>query len=148
MKIRSFLALLLLLSLASCGEPVAGVDEDEDGIRDDVQEFINKKYKDKKVKAAVVQYAKNFQKTITESESKELSLENSKNGFRALNCLIYVTSINETAQISREMRAEILNTRERLEANSMVNEHLNGSITSSAKETKESCDSQLINTVK
>jgi len=148
MKIRSFLALLLLLSLASCGEPVAGVDEDEDGIRDDVQEFINKKYKDKKVKAAVVQYAKNFQKKLNDSEDKALSIENAKNGFRALNCLIFITSINETLHISKELKSEMLNTRERLEANSMVNEHLNGMVTSSEKETKESCDSPIINTVK
>ena len=108
-------------------QTLEGVDSDNDGVRDDIQRYIILTYPNSaKVREALFQYAKSLQTSILESESEERSLENAQNNDLALICLR--TMVDSAGQKRGEMRAEFLNTEERLEAFLVYSDHSGGKV--------------------
>lgn len=131
-SVRRLLPALLLAGLlvGSCGEPsaekqsvysegIVGPDENENGIRDDVDEYIDAKY-DGERERAVRQFAKATTEKIAlaaEGKSEEKVLDSVREGFDAIECIHHkIEDVEAASEAVLGTRARILNTYERSEA--------------------------------
>ena len=120
---------------------LAGIDSDNDGIRDDIQRYIALTYPDsQKTRAALRQFTLALNKAVLESPDEESALRNTELEARASECLWYINS-NQSIKMSDLLMAEYLNTMERsrayLEYNAKLGGHVFGS--SDFDEYKFSC---------
>ena len=99
-------------------ESLAGVDADANGVRDDVDRYIDTTYADKAsadLNRAVRQYAKAVQSSLVDADSQTQSLAHATERFRALECLM-AKRPREFHTIFVDVRAQLLNTPSRSEA--------------------------------
>lgn len=107
-------------------ESLAGVDTNNDGVRDDVEQYINTTYANSaKTRNALRQSAKALQGAILDANDKRKSLQHAEETDRASDCIAYVRP-NDYVQVAREMEARIANTDERLRAYLAYNKQLEG----------------------
>jgi hypothetical protein len=115
-----------------------GVDSDKDGIRDDVQIWIDKKYPlslKPSTNLAMRQIAKYSQLELQFYTDKEKVIPINEKSIESIFCLLWVT--NNGSRISKEIEGQMLNTRERIKAYMKVDSYLDGTNTSeSIKNTK------------
>ena len=105
---------------------LAGIDSDNDGVRDDVQRYIVVTYPSSaKTHEALFQTAKAQQQLVIESTNREASINNSYLSAAALDCLRYVRPNDRTA-VFNALRAVVLNTTERSRAYLKADGHLGG----------------------
>lgn len=93
-------------------ESLAGVDADANGVRDDVDRYIDTTYADQTsadLNKALRQYAKAVQSSLVDADSQALSLTHATERFRALECLMARRS-REFHAIFVAVRAQLLNT--------------------------------------
>jgi hypothetical protein len=95
---------------------LAGIDSDNDGIRDDIQRYIALNYLNShKTRAALRQLTRAIDKAMLESSSVESALRNAENMHRAIECLWYIQP-DHAIKMSDALFAEYLNTYERSQA--------------------------------
>lgn len=103
------LAFLLLLTRE---EPIEGYDRNHDGVRDDVERYIDSIAKSPKVRAAARELAKNYQRSIVDIKTPH------EPGIKAVWCL--VDAAQKTGQSGQTMALEIeervANRQDRIEA--------------------------------
>jgi len=94
----------------------AGIDSDNDGIRDDVQRYIALTYPDSEdTQKALSQYTRPFQSIIINSNDKEKVIQNADSKNRAMECIFYVrANYGDAASVTEEIKGKILNTEERI----------------------------------
>jgi len=127
MRVRGAISAFLLLALcAGCGSEsasppatgsttsLAGTDADNDGIRDDIETYIDSTAAAANTKKAFRQYAKAAQSSILDANDPAKSIAHVTERFRALECLMARTSDFHPAFV--ELRARILDTNPRSEA--------------------------------
>lgn len=106
---------------------VAGVDSDNDGIRDDIQRWINEEYADKpKVKMALKQVAMGMQIQLLSAENKVQSIAASNKYLNDLFCLTAIVGFNEKVKLRRNLKAKMLNTKDRHYAEIKSNGNFSG----------------------
>ncbi len=99
-------------------ESIAGVDADANGVRDDVDRYIDTTYAGQvnaDLNKAVRQYAKAVQASLVDADSHTRSLVHATERFRALECLM-ARRPDEFHTIFVDIRAQLLNTPRRSEA--------------------------------
>jgi hypothetical protein len=99
-------------------DSVAGVDADANGVRDDVDRYIDTTYADQPsadINKAVRQYAKAVQSSLIDAENQTRSLTHATERFRALECLM-ARRPSDFHTIFVDVRAQLLNTASRSEA--------------------------------
>ncbi|MFO0699052.1 MAG: hypothetical protein U0236_07470 [Nitrospira sp.] len=99
-------------------ESLVGVDADANGVRDDVDRYIDTTYADPSsadLNKAVRQYARAVQSSLFDADSPPLSLTHATERFRALECLM-ARRPTEFHRIFVDVRAQLLNTASRSEA--------------------------------
>lgn len=120
-----------------------GIDEDNNGIRDDIDRYIELHYPNISQQNAVKQLAKALQKTLVADTNDMIIVKNiNRDNTRAVNC-VFSQFINENidkhpAQVSQEIESITSNTKERLLAYLNFNKALNG--TSWAIPEGETCE--------
>jgi len=118
-------AILLLALCAGCGSEtssppaaaassLAGTDANNDGVRDDIEVYIDSTAADANTKKALRQYAKAAQSSILDANDAGKSIAHVTERFRALECLMARTSDFHPTFV--ELRARILDTNPRSEA--------------------------------
>lgn len=125
---------------------LAGIDSDNDGVRDDVQRYIALTYPDsEKTRAALTQFAKNMQQAVLEANDKKASLRNINEQGRVLGCLIFIVGdIHVASQILKNLESEVMNTVERRTAYDLFNDQLDGEVFDELADASEStCDSNV-----
>ncbi|MFH2091142.1 MAG: hypothetical protein ABIJ31_02155 [Pseudomonadota bacterium] len=124
-------------------QTLLGIDSDNDGVRDDIQRYIYFTYpNEEKVRLALTQIAKNFQELLPVSDNPEIAHENVKKLYCSRDCLDYIKGgVRNAMDISRALKAEILNTEERSFAYIEFNNSLAGKTTTMVpfKERKNCC---------
>ncbi|MDP6583402.1 MAG: hypothetical protein QF535_02015, partial [Anaerolineales bacterium] len=118
-----------------------GIDSDEDGVRDDIQRYIYFTYPDdEKLRLGLTYYAKEFQGVLADADDREAAYEHAIMMARHGECLDYLKG-DDSIYISRALRAEILNTRERSIAYITYSDNLGGRVIRDAPldEWKDSC---------
>lgn len=122
---------------------VAGVDSDGDGIRDDIQRWINEKYATQpKVKMTMKQMAMGMQLALLSVANKEQSIVTSKKYLNDLTCAFYTVGVDAAAKLKRELKSKILNTKDRHYADIKVSANFSGQshdLPSTPEEEKALC---------
>jgi len=99
-------------------ESLAGADIDANGVRDDVDRYIDTTYADQAnadLKKALRQYAKAVQSSLLDAGSQPLSLAHATERFRALECIM-ARRPRDFHTVFVDIRSQLLNTSSRSEA--------------------------------
>lgn len=107
-------------------ESIAGVDTDANGVRDDVDRYIDSTYPDQgsvDLKKALRQYAKAVQSSLIDAESQALSLTHATDRFRALECLM-ARRPRDFHTVFVDLRAQLLNSSSRSAAYLKADDHV------------------------
>lgn len=122
-------------------ETLAGVDADQDGVRDDVQEFIETKYAhSEKMRRTLKDYARGHQAFIVNHQNKEEVLKALEKRHKGMDCTYYIVSdVDKASKILGEIKVEFLNTEERIKAYYHADSHLGGMVFSLPKDEKAQC---------
>jgi hypothetical protein len=110
-----------------------GIDSDKDGIRDDIQLWIDSKSTSPKINLALRQYAKAITATFINKDDKNLSILATLEALRANDChgnlqLASGTSPQDIRKLHSELNAQFLNTRERIKANFQIEDNFHGQL--------------------
>ena len=139
------LVVFLLVSTYSLAQvdqnaTLLGVDADNDGIRDDVQAWIEKNYGDKpEIKSAAKQYAKALQNGLANTDDKEKSVAASLDTLTAGDCVYgTVSDFNEATKLRQMLKLMHSNTKERIMASTKQSEHFSGN-SYTLKSKEEAC---------
>lgn len=111
---------------------LGGIDANANGVRDDIERYIEKKYTEPAQRKAAMQTARAFQQMLLVNKEESAELDQiSANSFRAIVCLddtfVGPDSPN-SASVLDEVRAITTNTKERLKAYLAYNEARSGSV--------------------
>ncbi|AXY60070.1 hypothetical protein [Acinetobacter sp. WCHAc010052] len=120
-------------------DTIAGIDTDENGIRDDIDAYIQKNFKNIDQQNAVKQFAKSMQQFIlidpgNRQAAKEASIKNSM----AISCIYLRFSADTAYKTVNEIDAITTNTKKRLLASNAVDKALDGTVIS--EQNGEVCD--------
>ncbi len=97
-------------------ETLSGIDSDNNGVRDDVQIWIEQKYsKPEKLKVAYTDYALVQQNLMRAIENNTLSSNHLQAKYNALDCLSFLQPRRLANDIALELDLITLNTSDRLE---------------------------------
>lgn len=101
---------------------LAGVDSDNDGIRDDIQRWINEKFGNRpSFKEGLKQYARSEQKIIINADNKQSTIVNINKMAETFDCLGWINpedDINQTRILSSLFKNTELRVKTRLKASS------------------------------
>ncbi len=112
---------------------VLGIDSDNDGIRDDVQSWIETSYASQpNVKLAAKKFAQSYQSAFANKDNKPNSIIATKALLKATNCLIETLKaqgVTIEASIKEKDKLKLLhtNTKDRIDAQKKINENFDGS---------------------
>jgi len=124
-------------------QTLLGIDSDNDGVRDDIQRWIYLTYPDnEKFRLGLSQYARGFQQILARGGDPEAVRRLAEQSMRDSECLFYIIDEDAVAvNISRELDARVVNTRERSLAYLRYGENLAGKIIRGTKprDWKNSC---------
>lgn len=123
---------------------LAGIDSDLDGIRDDIQIWINKEFADNpSLRNGMKQLASSLQTQILTTHDPELSNLATRNFLRSMSCMTHLVGIDQKMRLKNKLKEKALNTRDRLKAEIKANEHFSGqglSVSIDPEYTKSQCD--------
>lgn len=144
MKIRLFLLIVVCISIFSaCGiedpeldrtDTVAGIDADDNGIRDDIDAYISRTYANEEQRKAVSQYAKSLQASLLVDKTDKIAVKASSNTkARAVGCIFKKipggTSPND-GRVIEEILGATINTKQRMMEYLELNKALDGTVIS------------------
>ncbi|MCM2350235.1 MAG: hypothetical protein NDI69_09445 [Bacteriovoracaceae bacterium] len=106
---------------------VGGIDSDNDGIRDDVQIWINNTFGEQpEVGLAVKQMASTFQSLLTTIENKDESIGAARKFLDSTTCLDGLVGLKMEMTMRRMVKDQYLNTKDRLYAEIRANGNFRG----------------------
>lgn len=115
------------LSKLERSDSLAGTDANNNGIRDDIDEYITKKYGNPKQRAAVVQLSKSMQKTLLADTTNAIEVKSiNAEVSNAFECFYSQFDVSERYVVTKEIEALTTNTKPRLLAYLAFNKALNG----------------------
>lgn len=108
---------------------IAGIDSDNDGVRDDIQRYIAMTYPNSaKTRAVLTQYAKQMQGAILDASSKELSMKHADEYSKVSACGAYALGFDVYYKARIDLKPIILNTDERNYAYFAYDNQLGGEV--------------------
>jgi len=109
---------------------LAGIDSDNDGVRDDIQRYIAITYPDsEKTREALSQYAKVIQNALLDASDKENSIQHAEESDKSQSCLWYVFgSVDAYGKVLDNLMPIVLNTDGRNYAYFTYNDQLGGQV--------------------
>jgi hypothetical protein len=126
-------------------QTLEGIDADGDGVRDDVQRWIYRRYPNDELKRkAMLRYAKALQASIVnvDRDSRDQVRARVLDGFRAERCARLAFGgvdqfdlIDEVAEAVREVQFQMLNTQERVIADLTVDAKFSGQVVGAEEST-------------
>ncbi|MGI9273476.1 MAG: hypothetical protein ACR2PT_01275 [Endozoicomonas sp.] len=117
-----------------------GIDSDQDGVRDDVQRFIEVEMPVSEViRKAIRELAVISQKELTNAYNKEMVLAMGAESEAAVDCFLYRTDGDPENNLER-LQARLFNTLERLKAWSKVNSYFSGMTFTVPDDLEAQCD--------
>lgn len=123
---------------------VGGVDSDWDGVRDDIQRWINETYSvQPKLRMAMRQMAMGKQLELLSVSDRTQSIAASKKYLASMDCLGVFISIDAKSMLMNELSTRMLNTKDRLYADIKSNSNFSGqgiTLPNNQEEEKSHCD--------
>ena len=119
---------------------LAGIDSDNDGVRDDVQRWIVMTYPNSaKTRAALRQDAIALQKYIIDSANPTLTYQHALEDDKATDCLEYIRP-NDFYNVVVDLEAVVVNTPQRSRAYLRADQLMSGKFFSSPPNRKQGCN--------
>lgn len=135
-------SILFVLYLSGCGgggggsrlppdpgeagkETVAGIDSDDDGVRDDIQRYIQLNHTDQNMKKNLTEWAKIKQDSLLNTSNKSKALEDSTKITEYIDCL-YVLDGENATRVFDDFYYAYINTIERYKAQDIVDIYTSG----------------------
>jgi hypothetical protein len=113
---------------------LGGIDANANGVRDDIEAHIERKYTEPAQRAAAMQTARAFQQMLLVDKSDAGAMEQSVvSTARAVDCLFDTFAGTEGSELSRQLEAMTTNTKDRLRAYLQFNKAASGSVSTSYK---------------
>ena len=113
---------------------VAGIDADQNGIRDDIQVYINVTYPEPEQQKAVSQYARSLQaKLLVNPKDKYQVRASSDASVKGMSCIYEKVPVDNSAQAARvveEIFSLTTNTKQRLKAYMAFDQAMDGALIS------------------
>ena len=143
-------ACVLALALTACGDGVGdtgptlgGIDANTNGVRDDIERHIEKKYTEPAQRKAAMQTARALQQTLLVNKNDAQALNSvSQMAMYAANCrgLIFpgLEGLKSVSRMSEEIETLTTNTKERRRAYLAYNKAVSGTVSQLPK--GETCD--------
>lgn len=142
-------AWMLALALTACGDgggdtgpTLGGIDANTNGVRDDIERYIEKKYTEPAQRKAAMQTARAFQQMLLVSEEDSTELNQiSANGFRAIVCLddsFAAPDGPNSASVLDDLQAMTTNTKTRQHAYRAYNKARSGTVSTMPR--GDACD--------
>jgi len=123
---------------------LAGIDSDNDGVRDDVQRWIAASSQNSKnMREVLTQGSKAMQDFLLEGNAPTKAFEHALQIDRAKFCAIYIAPVSDTLDLFSELKAKMLNTRLRSKAWLQADHHLSGKFFSVPDNMKSGCNFNL-----
>lgn len=120
---------------------IAGIDSDNDGVRDDIQRWIVFNFPDQPaIRAGLRQYAIAQQKALIDADSEEMALSHSEEKARASRCLKAMVGLDEGYEYYTSLKVQTLNTNERSLAYIKYDRHLGGHVFHVPDVSLDMCD--------
>lgn len=113
------------LRVDATSETSLGVDDDKNGVWDDVDHYIESRFKDPEKAKAMMQLAAAIQNALLNGDTKEKAQEATRVWFRALDCTNQKLD-NAWYYESKRLTAEILNSEQRSIAYALHNSNSGG----------------------
>lgn len=108
-------------------ETIAGIDSDNDGIRDDIQRWINEEYSNQpRVNLGVKQLARSMQADILNAGNKDNSIIMGRKMLDSAHCLKSIVGFDKEPKIYNKIKSKLLNTQERLLLEIKANANFSG----------------------
>lgn len=119
---------------------IAGIDSDNDGVRDELQRYIALTYPDdEETQKALTDYVIAYQDFVLELDDKEATIRNAEAMKQAMICVFCARQTqDDTFEVLAEMKGKIFNTADRVEAYISAEKHLGG-ITFSISPSEDQC---------
>lgn len=120
-------------------DSLAGIDENNNGIRDDIENYINKNYQNENIRKAAYQMARAFQNTLLVDKEDNVAVRSvSREVSRAISCTYNTyrsnSDINGTpSQLTETLESLTTNTKQRLIEYLRYNKALDGTASSLPK---------------
>jgi NH3-dependent NAD+ synthetase len=117
---------------------LAGVDANNNGVRDDVEAYITAHYATQpKVRALLMQFAAISQKELLDAADKQKSIQHADDEGVFQDCLWYVADSTDLANAASDaVQAIVLNTKERMRAYLKYNDQLGGQVFSTVPDSE------------
>lgn len=113
---------------------VAGIDADQNGIRDDIQAYINATYPEPEQQKAVSQYARSLQaKLLVNPKDKYQVRASSDASVKGMSCIYEKVPVDNSPQAARvveEIFSLTTNTKQRLKAYMAFDQAMDGAVIS------------------
>jgi hypothetical protein len=110
-------------------QTLEGIDSDGDGVRDDIQRYIELKHPEAPLtRAALRQYVLPLQAALLDADSEEAALQHDETLSRADDCLIALIGFKDQVEARNALLAEALNTEERSRAYILYDRQLGGRV--------------------
>lgn len=120
---------------------LAGIDSDNDGVRDDVQRYIAMTYRDSaKTRAVLTQYAKQMQGALLDASSKELSIKHADEYSKVSECGESILGFDMSYKAEKDIKPIILNTDARNKAYFTYDDQLGGEVFSLNNQGISACN--------
>lgn len=108
-----------------------GIDTNSNGVRDDIERWINETESNSDIKKAMFEQAKAIQLTLANKDNKDLSIRYTFKGLKAQHCLRYLRSDKGASTMENIEKNTLLltmmtNTRERIYAKQKVSSNFHG----------------------
>lgn len=101
-----------------------GIDSDKDGIRDDVQRFINQTYPSQNVKLALKQLARASQQALIKVKDKATAIQFVALETKSQICL--ASQSQDSSEISNQVHKLLFNTEARVKKHFQINSYMHG----------------------
>ena len=114
-------------------DSISGIDANANGVRDDIEQYIEKKYAEPSQRAAAMQTARSLQQALLVDKGDVLAMEMvSEMGMRAVNCrgLVFpgLDGFKDAHEMSHQIEAMTTNTKKRLLTYLAYNKMVSGTV--------------------
>jgi hypothetical protein len=121
-----------------------GIDSDNDGLRDDIQRYLNEKYADSpNIRLALEQYAKTYKDVFSTLENKKANIEATNKTLDAIDCLFGIINSDQVSITRKEVKRRITNTQERFLADKKADLNYSGQGGQLSKDKLSKCKFQI-----
>jgi hypothetical protein len=107
-------------------QTLLGPDQNNDGVRDDVEYWIKKHAKDVNVKHASMMYAKYYRLALENVDDREKCNEMTHKQLDYSSCILHLMDFDNARDFKKKLRRILINNRERVRNEVRVDSHFGG----------------------